>query len=308
VPPAPPPQSSTGFLYAVAAYVLWGVLPLYFLLLLPAGAFEVVAFRILMSLAVCVLLLAVTRGWARFLAILRDRRTMLLMALAAVAIYVNWQVYVFAALDGHVIEASLGYFINPIVTVLLGVLVLRERVRPLQWVALGVATAAIVVIVVGYGAFPWVALVLAFTFGFYGLLKRIVGPRVDALGGLTIETAWLAPLAVVQLVLVGTVGGGLEFGQNGAWHAIALLGAGVATTVPLLLFAAGARRIPLVALGMTQFLAPVLQFLIGWLLLGEAMPLERWIGFALVWIALIVLTTDMVVSARPPRRASLERV
>jgi chloramphenicol-sensitive protein RarD len=308
VPPAPPPQSSTGFLYAVAAYVLWGVLPLYFLLLLPAGAFEVVAFRILMSLAVCVLLLAVTRGWARFLAILGDRRTMLLMALAAVAIYVNWQVYVFAALDGHVIEASLGYFINPIVTVLLGVLVLRERVRPLQWVALGVATAAIVVIVVGYGAFPWVALVLAFTFGFYGLLKRIVGPRVDALGGLTIETAWLAPLAVVQLVLVGTVGGGLELGQNGAWHAIALLGAGVATTVPLLLFAAGARRIPLVALGMTQFLAPVLQFLIGWLLLGEAMPLERWIGFALVWIALIVLTTDMVVSARPPRRASLERV
>ena len=308
MPPAPPPQSSTGFLYAVAAYVLWGVLPLYFLLLLPAGAFEVVAFRILMSLVVCVLLLAVTRGWARFLAILRDRRTMLLMALAAVAIYVNWQVYVFAALDGHVIEASLGYFINPIVTVLLGVLVLRERVRPLQWVALGVATAAIVVIVVGYGAFPWVALVLAFTFGFYGLLKRIVGPRVDALGGLTIETAWLAPLAVVQLVLVGTVGGGLEFGQNGAWHAIALLGAGVATTVPLLLFAAGARRIPLVALGMTQFLAPVLQFLIGWLLLGEAMPLERWIGFALVWIALIVLTTDMVVSARPPRRASLERV
>lgn len=308
MPPAPPPQSSTGFLYAVAAYVLWGVLPLYFLLLLPAGAFEVVAFRILMSLVVCVLLLAVTRGWARFLAILGDRRTMLLMALAAVAIYVNWQVYVFAALDGHVIEASLGYFINPIVTVLLGVLVLRERVRPLQWVALGVATAAIVVIVVGYGAFPWVALVLAFTFGFYGLLKRIVGPRVDALGGLTIETAWLAPLAVVQLVLVGTVGGGLEFGQNGAWHAIALLGAGVATTVPLLLFAAGARRIPLVALGMTQFLAPVLQFLIGWLLLGEAMPLERWIGFALVWIALIVLTTDMVVSARPPRRASLERV
>ncbi len=308
MPPAPPPQSSTGFLYAVAAYVLWGVLPLYFLLLLPAGAFEVVAFRILMSLAVCVLLLAVTRGWARFLAILGDRRTMLLMALAAVAIYVNWQVYVFAALDGHVIEASLGYFINPIVTVLLGVLVLRERVRPLQWVALGVATAAIVVIVVGYGAFPWVALVLAFTFGFYGLLKRIVGPRVDALGGLTIETAWLAPLAVVQLVLVGTVGGGLELGQNGAWHAIALLGAGVATTVPLLLFAAGARRIPLVALGMTQFLAPVLQFLIGWLLLGEAMPLERWIGFALVWIALIVLTTDMVVSARPPRRASLERV
>lgn len=308
MPSAPPPQSRTGFLYAAAAYVLWGGLPLYFLLLLPAEAFEVVAFRILMSLVVCVLVVAVTRGWGRFRAMLRDRRAMLLMALAAVMIYVNWQVYVFAALTGHIIEASLGYFINPIVTVLLGVLVLREKVRALQWVALGVAAVAILVIVVGYGAFPWVALALAFSFGFYGLIKRVVGPRVDAVGGLTLETAWLAPLAGLQLVLVGTVGGGLAFGQNGAWHAIALLGAGIVTTVPLLLFAAGARRIPLVALGMTQFLAPVLQFLIGSLVLGEEMPLERWIGFALVWVALIVLTADMVVTSRPPRRASLERV
>jgi chloramphenicol-sensitive protein RarD len=188
------------------------------------------------------------------------------------------------------------------------VLVLRERVRPAQWVALGIAVVAIVVIVVGYGSFPWIAIVLAVTFAAYGLVKRMVGPRVDALGGLTLETAWLAPLAVAQLVLVGVFGGGLAFGQHGPAHTLAMLAAGVVTTVPLLLFAAGARRIPLVALGMAQFLTPVLQFLVGWLVLHEAMPVERWIGFALVWVALVVLMTDTIVASRPPRRASLERV
>ena len=308
MPSAPPLQSRSGILYAIAAYGLWGILPLYFLLLLPSGAFEVVAFRILMSLVFCALLLTVTRAWRRFGELLRDRRTVLFMALAAVAIYVNWQVYIFAALNGHVIEGSLGYFINPIVTVLLGVLVLREKVRPAQWAALGIAFAAILVIVVGYGSVPWIALVLAFSFGAYGLIKRVVGPRVDAVGGLTLETAWLAPVAIAQLVLVATIGGGLEFGRHGAFHTVALLLAGVATTVPLLLFASGARRIPLVALGMTQFLAPVLQFLVGWLVLKEAMPTERWIGFGLVWLALVVLMTDMIIASRPPRRAMLERV
>ena len=308
VPPAPPSSSRSGFVYAVAAYALWGVLPLYFLVLLPAGAFEVVAFRILMSLVFCAILLTVTRAWGRLRELARNRRTVMFMALAAVAIYVNWQVYIFAALNGHVLEGSLGYFINPIVTVLLGVLVLREKVRLAQWVAIAIAFAAFVVIVVGYGSVPWIALLLAFSFGAYGLIKRVVGPRVDAVGGLTLETAWLAPVALVQLVLVATIGGGLEFGRHDPVHTVAMLLAGVATTVPLLLFAAGARRIPLVALGMTQFLAPVLQFVVGWLVLNEAMPPERWIGFALVWVALAVLTADMIVAARPPRRASLERV
>jgi len=202
VPSAPPLQSRSGILYAIAAYGLWGILPLYFLLLLPSGAFEVVAFRILMSLVFCALLLTVTRAWRRFGELLRDRRTVLFMALAAVAIYVNWQVYIFAALNGHVIEGSLGYFINPIVTVLLGVLVLREKVRPAQWAALGIAFAAILVIVVGYGSVPWIALVLAFSFGAYGLIKRVVGPRVDAVGGLTLETAWLAPVAIADTVAI----------------------------------------------------------------------------------------------------------
>jgi chloramphenicol-sensitive protein RarD len=308
VPPAPPPQSRAGIFYAIAAYAVWGGFPLYFVLLAPASAFEIVAFRILMSLVLCALLLAVTRGGGRFAALVRDRRIALLMLAAAVAICLNWLIYIFAVLAGHVIEASLGYFINPLVTVLLGVLVLRERVRLAQWVAIGIAAVAILVIVVGYGSFPWIALVLAFTFAAYGLIKRVVGPKVDALGGLTLETAWLAPLAVVQLVLVGTVGGGLEFGANGVGHAFVMLAAGIVTTVPLLLFAAGARRIPLVALGMTQFLTPVLQFLVGLLVFHEAMPTERWIGFALVWIALVVLMADMIIAGRPPRRGSLERV
>jgi chloramphenicol-sensitive protein RarD len=308
VPPAPSPQSRSGFLFAIGAYGLWGFLPAYFLLLPPSGPFEVVAFRVIMSLIFSVLLLTVTRGWAPFLVLLRDRRTALLMLAAAAAIYLNWQTFVFGALSGHVIESSLGYFINPIVTVLLGVLVLREKVRLPQWIALGIAAVAILVIAIGYGSVPWIALILAFSFGFYGLIKRIVGPKVDAIGGLTLETAWLTPLAIVQLVLVGVIGGGVQFGQHGLGHTVAMLFAGVATTVPLLLFAAGARRIPLVALGMTQFLAPVLQFFFGWLILHEPMPLERWIGFGLVWVALAVLTTDMIVSSRPPRRATLERV
>lgn len=305
---APPSSSRAGLLFAIAAYGLWGILPAYFLLLKPAGPFEVVAFRILMSLVFCVLLITVTRSWARFRELLRDRRALLLMAGASVAIYVNWQVYVIAALEGHVIEASLGYFINPIVTVLLGVLVLREKVRMPQWIALGIALIAILVIAVGYGEVPWLALVLAFSFGAYGLIKRVVGPTVDAVGGLTLETALLAPLAVVQLVLVATIGGGLEFALNGPGHALLMLAAGVVTTVPLLLFAAGARRIPLVALGMTQFLAPVLQFLFGWLFLHEEMPLERWVGFGLVWLALVVLTVDMILASRRLRRASEEPV
>ena len=305
---APPSTSRAGLSFAIAAYGLWGILPAYFLLLKPAGPFEIVAFRILMSLAFCVLLITVMRGWSRFRELLRDRRTLLLMAGASVAIYVNWQVYVIAALEGHVIEASLGYFINPIVTVLLGVLVLREKVRMPQWVALGVAFVAILVIAIGYGEVPWLALALAFSFGAYGLIKRVVGPTVDAVGGLTLETAFLAPLAVAQLVLVATLGGGLEFGSNGPAHTALMLAAGVVTTVPLLLFAAGARRIPLVALGMTQFLAPVLQFLFGWLFLHEEMPFERWVGFGLVWVALAVLTVDMFVASGRLRRASEEPV
>jgi chloramphenicol-sensitive protein RarD len=293
-------ERGLGVAYSLGAYVLWGVLPVYFLLLLPTGGWEVVAWRIALSLVFCLFLLAVTRTWGRLSAILRQPRLLALTALAGILIYVNWQTYVLAALSGHVVEASLGYFINPLVTIVLGVLVLRERLRLAQWIAIAVAVAAVVVIVVGYGAFPFIALTLAFSFGFYGLVKKRVGPAVDAVSGLTLESAWLMPVAVVQLIVVAATGG-LTIFTAGAVHAVLLLAAGAVTAVPLLLFAAGARRVPLTVVGMLQFAAPILQFAIGVWVLGEPMPPERWVGFALVWVALVVLTLDSVVAARRAR-------
>nr|WP_196830840.1 EamA family transporter RarD [Frigoribacterium sp. CG_9.8] len=293
------PQQSTersGVVMAVVAYALWGILPLYFLLLQPAGAFEIVALRILFSLVFCALIITVTRKWPALIAILRQPRIVFTMGLAAVFIYVNWQVYVYATLDGKVIEASLGYFINPIVTILLGVIFLRERLRMPQWIAVGTSVLAVVVLAVNYGALPWVSLVLAFSFGFYGLIKKRVGPAVDAVSGLTLETAWLVPVALVQLAVVGT-SAGLTFGTVSLAHTVLLASTGVITAVPLLLFAAAARRLPLVYLGLTQYLAPVLQFIVGVFVLGENMPPARWIGFALVWVALVILTVDVFVSA-----------
>ncbi|WP_376765725.1 EamA family transporter RarD [Agromyces agglutinans] len=299
--------SRSGLAYAVSAYLLWGVLPLYFLALAPTGAFEIVAWRILLSLVFCALLLTVTRTWRSLAALLRDRRVVFTMGLAGVLIFVNWQAYVYATLSDQVVEAALGYFINPIVTVFLGVLVLRERLNPTQWVAVGISLTAVVVLAVGYGRMPWIALVLAFSFGFYGLIKKRVGPKVDAVSGLTLETAWLAPVAAVQLIVVATTSG-LTLGANGAWHAVLLLLAGAVTAVPLLLFAAASRRLPLIHMGFIQYFAPFIQFLVGVFVLHEPMPPERWVGFGLVWLALIVLTFDLVRGARSARREVVDLV
>ncbi len=295
-------RRGTGLAFAVTAYLLWGLLPLYFVLLAPASAFEVVAWRILLSLLFCAALLTVTRRWRPFVGLARSRRVVVTMAGAGVLIYVNWQVYVLASMSGQVVEASLGYFINPIVTVLLGVILLRERLRPAQWVAIAVSAVAVVVIAVGYGAFPVISLVLAASFGLYGFVKKRVGGRVDAVGGLMLETAWLAPVAVVQLVLVAALGSGLTIGTQGVTHTVLLLAAGAVTAIPLLLFAGAARRLPLVVLGFTQYLAPVLQLVVGVVLLGERMTPGRWAGFVLVWLALVILTIDSVVAGRTGRR------
>ena len=278
-------------------------MPLYFLLLAPIGPWEVVVWRILFSLVFCAILLTVTRTWPKLLAILRDRRLVFWTIIAGLLIYVNWQVFLIGILTGHVIEGSLGYFINPIVTVLLGVLVLHERLRPAQWAAIAIAVVAVVVIIVAYGTFPWIALTLAASFGAYGLVKKQIGPKVDAISGLTLESLWLTPIALVQLIVVANTTG-LVFGTQGAGHTVLVTLAGVITAVPLLLFAAGARRAPLVVIGLLQFVAPIMQFLTGWWMLGEPMPLERWIGFGLVWVALIVLMVDSIASARGSRRAS----
>lgn len=291
----------SGLSYAVSAYVLWGILPIYFLALAPASAWEIVACRVLFSLAFCAAAIAVTRTWGAFRALLRDRRVVLTMGLAGALIYVNWQTYVLATVSGHVVEAALGYFINPIVTVFLGVLVQRERLRVAQWIAVGVSIVAVVVLAIGYGSMPWIALILAFSFGLYGLIKKRVGVRVDAVSGLTLETMWLTPVAIVQLVVVG-VTTGLTVGSVSAWHTVAMAGAGVITAVPLLFFAAASRRLPLVYMGFIQYFAPFIQFLVGVVVLHEAMPPERWAGFGVVWLALVILSVDMIVAARRGRK------
>ncbi len=302
-PPVAPSRLASGLVFSLSSYVLWGFLPVYFLLLAPTGAFEIVAYRILFSLAFCALLLTVTRGWGRLVALVRQPRILFTMALAGVLIYVNWQVFVLAVTSGHVVEGALGYFINPVFTVLLGVIFLRERLRPAQWVAVGISTAAIVIIAVGYGAFPWIAIALTLSFGLYGFIKKRVGKQVDAIGGLTLETAWLVPVAAVQLILVAT-SSGLTLTIGGPGHVVLIVLVGVATGLPLLLFAAAAARLPLIAIGLTQYLTPVLQFILGVVFLGEAMSTTRWVGFVLVWVALIVLTADLIRAAGAQRRAS----
>ncbi|MEU4016707.1 EamA family transporter RarD [Microbacterium sp. NPDC028030] len=292
---------TAGVAYAGAAYLLWGVLPLYFVLLIPTGPWEVVAWRVLLSFVFCVLLLTVTRGWAAFGVILRQPKLLGWTALAGLLIYLNWQVFLIGTLSGNVIETSLGYFINPITTVLLGVFVLKERIRRLQWAAIAIAAIAVVVIVVAYGEFPWIALSLTASFGIYGLIKKKIGPAVDAVSGLTLESFWLIPIAVVQLIVVAQTPPGITMGANGGVHALLLAFAGIATAVPLLLFAAGARRIDLTVIGMIQFITPVLQFLIGVVILHEPMPVERWAGFVIVWIAIGVFVADLLLAGRRAR-------
>lgn len=282
-----------GVAMGLACYVLWGLFPFYFHALRSAGAVELLAWRIVFSLALSVVLVTVLRRWARVLAVLRDPAQRGLLALAALAIAVNWGVYGLAVVTGHVLEASLGYFVNPLLTVLLGVLVLRERLRPGQWAAVGVGLAAVVVITADLGRLPWMALTLAVSFGTYGLLKNQLARRgagVDPLTGLTVETGVLLVPAVVALAVLGDR---LTFASEGPLHTTLLVLAGPTTLVPLVLFAAAAARVPLTVIGMLQYVTPVLQFVAA-LLLGETMPTSRWIGFGLVWAALVLLTVDVL--------------
>ncbi|HMM82149.1 MAG TPA: EamA family transporter RarD [Terrimesophilobacter sp.] len=304
--PRPPaslaPESRAGLLYAIAAYGLWGFFPLYFLALAPAGPFEIVAWRVLFSVVFCALIILVLRRGGKIARIMRNRRTMIALGIGGVLVFVNWQVYVLAVVTERVNEAALGYFINPIVTVLLGVVVLGEKLRTMQWIAVGISAVAVIVLGIYNGSFPWISLALAFSFGLYGLVKKRVSGTVDALTGLAVETAWLAPIALLQLVFVGTTTG-VVFGTAGVANTALLAAAGIVTSIPLLLFAAAARRLPLFIIGFIQYLTPTLQFLIGTFLLLEAMPFERWVGFSLVWFALVLFSIDMALHTRSVRRA-----
>lgn len=310
VPTAPPLpaekslQTGHGILYGIAAYGLWGLLPLYFLLLKPAGPVEIVANRVLWSLLFCAILLTVTRAWHPLLQVFRNPRVLGVLAVAAVLIAANWLTYTYGVTSGHAIESSLGYFINPLVSVLLGVFVLKEKLRPLQWVAVSVGFVAVVELTIAYGQLPWIALVLAFSFGLYGFVKKRVGPSVSAISSLSVETVVLAPFAAV-VMLVLTFTGTATLGTEGGGHFWWMAASGVITAVPLLFFGASARRLPMTTIGLLQYVAPVLQFLIAVLFLGEHMGPERWIGFGIVWLALLLLTLDMLLSVR--RNAGLRK-
>jgi chloramphenicol-sensitive protein RarD len=289
----PPVADRNGLLAGTSAYLLWGLFPLYFTLLEPTEPTEIIAHRVLWSLVFCLVALTVTRGFTSLRAVLRSPRTTATLACASVLLATNWLVYVHGVLSGHTVDAALGYYVNPLVTVLLGVVILGERLRRAQWVALGIATCAVVVITAGVGGFPWIAVALAGTFASYGLLKNRTGRAVGALAGLTVETASITPLALAYLVSLSAQGT-LTFGTHGPAHTTELAALGIITAVPLLLFAGAARRLPLSVMGLLQYLTPTIQFVIAVVVFEEEMPAARWWGFALVWIALVVMTVDRV--------------
>ncbi|MCS0639366.1 EamA family transporter RarD [Streptomyces sp. LP05-1] len=288
-----------GLLYGLGAYGLWGLVPLFWPLLQPAGAVEILAHRMVWSLAVVAVALLALRRWGWIAGLLRQPRRLGLITVAAAVITVNWGLYIWAVNTGHVVEASLGYFINPLVTIAMGVLLLKERLRPAQWAAVGIGLAAVVVLAVGYGRPPWLSLALAFSFATYGLVKKKV--NLGGLESLAAETAIQFLPALAFLLWLGARGSG-SFGTRGAGHAALLAATGLVTAVPLILFGAAAIRVPLSTLGLLQYLTPVFQFLLGVLHFHEEMPPERWAGFALVWLALSVLTWDVL---RATRRARL---
>jgi chloramphenicol-sensitive protein RarD len=286
-----PAETRRGLLVGATAYGLWGAFPLYWPLLEPGGAVEILAHRIVWSLITMGVLVVVMRRRTQLLSILRTPRTFRLLLLAALVISFNWGTYIYGVNSGRVVETSLGYFINPLVTVLMGVLILGERLRPLQWVALGVGGLACAVLTWDYGRPPYVALVLAFSFGTYGLAKKTAG--AGAVESLTFETAVLMPVALGYLVWLGAAGDG-HFTTDGVGHALLLTTAGIVTAIPLICFGFAATRVSLTSLGLLQYLAPILQFVLGLLVFDEEMPVGRWIGFALVWVALTIFTFELI--------------
>lgn len=300
--PAPVDDARRGTLYAFLAYGLWGLFPLYFHALIPAGAWEILAHRIVWTLVFCGLILLLQRDLRWIAPTWANRRLALGLVAAALFIAANWVIYIFAVITARTYEAALGYFLNPIVTVALGVLVLGERLRSMQWVAVGVGGVAALYLAVAGGSFPWISVSLAVSFGLYGLTKKRIGVSLNAMRSLTAETAVLAPVAAVTLGLLQARHENTLVG-HGAWHAALLLLAGVVTAIPLLLFAESARRVPLVTIGLIQFCTPVIQLLIGVLVLGEHVTGELWVGFGIVWLALMLLTIDSLGAARDARRA-----
>jgi chloramphenicol-sensitive protein RarD len=300
-------EERRGYLYGIVAYALWGFFPIYFKLLKPSPPLEILAHRVVWSVLFISLLLTGMRNWRFLRRLMHDRRLLLGITLAGLLIGVNWATYIIGVNSSRVVETALGYFITPLVVVLLGVTVQRERLRIWQWIAVGVGAVAVGVLTVDYGHLPYIALLLAASFGSYSLIKKRLGlPPAE---GLFVESAVLALPGLVYLGFLNARGGA-EFGHVSALHTTLMVLAGVATAVPLLLFAASANRVPLVGLGIMQYLAPILQLACGVLIFHEPMPAARLAGFGLVWIALIIFTADGIRSARASakeRTAAVQR-
>ena len=287
-------NTKTGLIFGVSAYVLWGLFPLYWPLLEPSGAFEIVGHRAVWSLVFCVIALTVTKAIKPAIATMRRPKVFVKLLAATVLISINWIVYIWATNHGHVVEASLGYYINPIIIIAIGVLLLKEKMRKLQWVSVSIATFGGLVLTIDYGRLPWVALALALSGGTYGFIKKQLG--LGALEGLGIETAISAPFYLAYLAWIGSQGNG-HFG-HGIGLTLLLIGSGVVTAIPLLLFNGAGNRLPYTIIGLLQFITPTLQFSIGVWVRHEAMPTARWAGFLIIWLALVVLATDLVRSSR----------
>ncbi len=296
-------EGRQGLLYGLGAYVLWGVFPLYWTLMEPAGAFELLGHRIVWSAVFMVALVTLVSRRAQLRRVVSTPRTLRLLVIAAVVISVNWGVFIWGVTNGHVVETSLGYFINPLVTVLAGVLVLHERLRPLQWVAVGLAGVAVAGLTVSYGRPPWVALTLAFSFATYGLVRKQAS--VGAVEGLTVETLLVAPVALGWLVWLQAAGDSSAF-VDLPWHLLLLVSTGVVTALPLLCFGAAATRIPLTTLGLLQYVAPTLHLVFGVWVFDEPMPLDRLLGFVVIWAGLALFTVDALRQQRQRRLTRLE--
>lgn len=291
-----------GLFLGLACYALWGVFPIYFKSVGHVDSLQILCNRVVWSLVFIALMITVTRRWHALLPALRNRRVMGLYTLAAVVLAVNWYIYIWAVTNGHILEGSLGYFINPLVSVLFGVLIFRERLRPMQVGAVLVAAAGVGYLTWSYGHLPWIALTLAVSFGIYGVCKKRAPLPADA--GMAIETGVLFLPALLGLIAFTWMGTGQLF-QGDTRTSFLLMLAGPITAIPLILFAGAAQRLPLYMLGMLQFLAPTLQLLVGVLIYSEPFPPYKIIGFAIIWLALIIYTVEGFVSSRRPAASPL---
>ena len=289
---------STGVLLGVAGYLFWGMFPLYFALLDSVSPIEIVAHRIIWSLIVVLLVLIVGKQWRAFTSAF-SRRNVIILGSAAIFLSINWLVYVYAVTTNQVVQASLGYFVNPLISVAMGVLILKEKLRKTQWIAVGIAIVAVVVLTIASGSLPWIALTLGLSFATYGLLKKFANlPSLHSLG---IETAVLVPIALVILG-IAIVNGSESFVLDGPKITFLLIMLGPVTAIPLLAFGGASTRIPLSTLGVLQYITPIAQFFLGVFVFQEIMSPGRWIGFTLVWVSLVIFTVDMYRHTRTRNR------